>query len=63
MKLSEVLKTLEHIKGKYGDVEVYLQAPEADEGESVAHELFFIVPELYRPEDGSLVVNMRTWPY
>jgi len=62
MKISDVIRELEHTRNIYGDIDVVLQNdPDGPDKVIVGHEAFFIVPEEY-PEFG-MVCNMRIWPY
>ena len=61
MKISEMIKELEHIKGHYGDIEAQLQ-DHPPLGEQVNGSMdFWIVPEEY--DNDEVIVNIRDWPY
>jgi len=62
MKISDVIKELEFVREKYGEIEVALQNnPRKQEDHVVGYESFFIVPEEY--EEVGFVCNIRNWPY
>jgi hypothetical protein len=61
MKVSELMKALEHAAANYGDVEVYWQSdPKIATDTIVGVANFFVVPERYEEE---IQVNIRSWPY
>lgn len=61
MKISEIIKELEHIKGHYGDIEAQLQDKPLPGSPVMGHMNIWIVPEEY--EDNEVICNIRTWPY
>jgi len=65
MKISELTRELEHIKGEYGDIECSLAILEnktvTKEISNIVHyESFFIIPECY---ENNWEVRISTWPY
>jgi len=62
MKLSELIKELQHIQSTKGEVEVQIQEHDKVKDEIVNYETFFVVMEEYQVPSQTFV-NIRTWPY
>ena len=63
-KISDIIKALEDVKAEYGDIECQIQSNPAHDGKGIVGDgTLFIVPEQYRPEDGGMICNIRSWPY
>jgi len=60
MKISDLIRELEHVRKMHGEIDVLLQNEPAPTEPVVGHEQVFVVPEEY--EDGC-VCNIRCWPY
>lgn len=67
MKISELIKELEHVRESYGDIPVELQDDGAKYGTITGYRAFFIIPEQSSnnegaPQDGWHCI-LRWWPY
>lgn len=67
MEISKLIGELESLKEEHGEIEVQLMNTPKEGDDIIAYESFFIVPELYDPdeehEEEYWLVNLRSWPY
>ena len=65
MKISKVIKELAIVLNSYGDIEVYLQNSPQPDKPILSNATFFIVPERYDCNDGTIenICNIRKWLY